>query len=69
MPTETARAESSLLKDVWRIRMAQVVAPKTAQNWVTKCGGVQNVSRPIELCHETSHKAPTTALAEATRTE
>src|SRR5215472_16060045 len=68
-PTDTARAESSLLKVVCRMRMVHVVAPKTAQNWVSKCAGVQNVSRPIELCHERSHKAPTTALVEAIKTE
>jgi hypothetical protein len=40
------------------------IAPK----WMHKCAGVQNVSRPIDMCHEISQNRPTvvavTAIAE-----
>ena len=33
--------------------------------WISRCAGVQNVSRPIDMCHEMSQYTPTITHAAA----
>src|SRR5436190_13910780 len=35
---------------------------------MSRCAGVQNVSRPMDMCHEMSHSKPTTTIAAAATT-
>jgi hypothetical protein len=37
---------------------AQITAASTPHAWIAMCAGVQNVSRPIDRCQETSHAPP-----------
>src|SRR5258708_12034791 len=60
--TLAARALASLPNVVRRIRNAPVSPAVTPPKWMSRCAGVQNVSRPIVLCHEMSHSRPARML-------
>src|SRR5205085_10677854 len=62
MRTEAARAVSSPEKVVFAMRYTEVNPPAAAHNWMSRCGSVQKVSRPMDVCHEMSHTPP--AIAE-----
>src|SRR5690349_4740610 len=56
--TDTSHNAEFFLKVVERIRYPQVMPASTPHNWISKCAGVQNVSRPMLLCHEMSQTPP-----------
>src|SRR5258708_18624091 len=60
--TLAARALASLPNVVRRIRNAPVSRAVIPPKWMSRCAGVQNVSRPMVLCHEMSHSRPARML-------
>jgi hypothetical protein len=54
MRTPTSASEAFLPKVVVRIRYADDIPASTPHAYIAMCGGDQNVSRPIDLCHEMS---------------
>src|SRR5208282_2997082 len=45
------------------IMYAHAIPTSTPVIWIMMCAGVQNVSRPIDMCHEISHGPPIIPLA------
>src|SRR5579859_3807303 len=56
--TDTSHSGELFLKVVERIRYPQAIPASTPHSWISRCAGVQNVSRPTLLCHEMSHTPP-----------
>src|SRR5262252_7309390 len=65
MRTEDSLASRLRLKVVLKMRMAAAKPPNTAPNWINKCAGVQNVSRPIVMCQEMSQYNPVVIESDA----
>src|ERR1700761_2164472 len=51
-------ASASRRKVHFTISQAQMMAATTPQTWMAMWAGVQNVSRPIDRCQETSQAPP-----------
>src|SRR5260370_1072453 len=58
--TEASRAVASAANVVCRIKYPQESAASKAPNWIARCAGVQNVSRPMVMCQEMSQYSPKT---------
>src|ERR1700740_2914736 len=43
---------------VVRIKYAEDSPARTAPNWISRCAGVQKVSRPMVMCQEMSQYSP-----------
>ena len=52
--TEASRSGAARAKVVQRMRWPQLIPASTPQSWMATWAGVQNVSRPIEMCQEMS---------------
>ena len=67
-PTVAAWSEGVPANVVRSTSQPQVVPATSADTCSRRCGGAQNVSRPIVRCHEMSQISPTTMPSEAPRT-
>ena len=68
-PTLAARCSAVPAKVVRNATYPDVTPAIKPPAWINRCAGVQNVSRPMVICHEMSQYTPTITHAAANTTD